>query len=185
MWNFHWLQIKHPGTTAAFSMSLASCIHLPEINTHPEAPTSPLLSQRLGQVMAPHPNYCTPSSTPHLVPLLATSLLHKAAREIGLKHSCQISLFCLKASNGLKIKLTYNSELAPGHLSKLTAHQPLSPPCFPQTHAHLWTSAPWSFPWNTPPLGTRSHMLAPQFHSGLCSNVAYHCCREAFPNFLI
>ena len=66
-------------------------------------PSHPLFSK------PPHPFY----AVPFLSPCSRSSVLHRAARGILLKHSCQISLFCLKASSDLKIKFIYNSALPP------------------------------------------------------------------------
>lgn len=138
-WNFHQFQIKNFGTLwnhCCSSLSLTSHIQLSAISVYAKTCShfSPL----------PGPSHHLFSKPPHpflssLLPLPCSRspVLHRAARGILLKDSCQISLFCLKASSGLKIKFIYNSALAPRHLSLPADHT-----C-PQTHPSLQASVPW------------------------------------------
>lgn len=65
-------------------------------------------------------NYRNPSKQSLcLLPLLCST---QTARGVLLKHSCQISLFCLKASKSLKIQFTCTSELATFPTSLPTSH---------------------------------------------------------------
>lgn len=129
-------------------------------------PSHPLFSK------PPHPFY----AVSFLSPCSRSSVLHRAARGILLKHSCQISLFCLKASSDLKIKFIYNSALPPHphphHLSLPASHT-----C-PQTHPSLQASAPWFL------LPGILLVLVPETHA--CSPVSFGallkwktCCTEA------
>lgn len=134
---------------------------------HPHSHTSP-------------PSPCSPSKQSLSSPL-APSAPREQPEGSFLKHSCQISLFCLKASDGPKIKFAYHSKLALSHLSNLSAHLPHLPPCCPQTHSpspDLGTVVP--SPGNTLPLGTR--------HPHACALISLRallqgsCCRGALAN---
>ena len=114
-------------------------------------PSHPLFSK------PPHPFY----AVPFLSPCSRSSVLHRAARGILLKHSCQISLFCLKASSDLKIKFIYNSALPPS---------PPVPACQPHLSSNtpqppgLCTLVP--LPWNTLGPGAGNPCLFPSFIRG-------------------
>ena len=166
--------LEHFGITVASSLFLTSHLQLSAISVYaktcshfsPLAPTAWSKPPPLLQTTTPLLSSLLP------LPCSRSPVLHRAARGILLKYSCQISLFCLKASSGLKIKFIYNSALAPRHLSLPADHT-----C-PQTHPSLQTSVPWFlFPGILLVLVPETHACSPVSLGALFKWKTF--CREA------
>lgn len=145
--------------------------------------TSLRRSHCLVQATTSPPSHHSPSRRPPSSPLVPSALFSQSSQRNPFNHSCRISLsysppLLLKSLQWSKNKIHLQFSLGPP--PPVEPHCLLATLCCPQTQPHHQASTLWfHFPAILFLPVPDTYTLAPQFHSGLCSNRTCHHCREA------